>query len=111
MGTPREPHMSELSCFVDEFLKQPPALAPWRHAPHAQPQFSEAEVRTSALVQGAFAVAPRKPSSRLVAQHWRPAFPQLPSYQQGLSRVHPLLPQGGRWLATTCTPAWPAARL
>ena len=37
-------HMIEIYCFVDEFLKTHPALAGWRRSPHAQPQFSDAEV-------------------------------------------------------------------
>ena len=91
--------MIELYCFVDEFLKPPPALAPWRPSPHAQPQFSDAEGLTIALWQGGLEVASRKQTSRLVAQNWRSAFPRLPSYKQG--RVHSLLPQVGRLLAPT----------
>jgi hypothetical protein len=52
--------MTELYCFVDEFLEQHPALAHWRHSPHAQPHFSDAEVLTIALLQGVFEVATLK---------------------------------------------------
>jgi hypothetical protein len=48
MGSRIEHQMIELYCVVDEFLKQHPALAPWRHSPHAQPPFSDAEVLTIA---------------------------------------------------------------
>ena len=92
MGTSIEHQMIELYCFVDEFLKAHPRLAQWRHSPHAQPQFSDAEVLTIALLQGVFEVATLQQTYRLVAQNWRTAFPPLPSYKQWLTRVHHLLP-------------------
>lgn len=111
MGASIEQQMTELYCFVDEFLKAHPKLAHWRHSPHAQPQFSDAEVLTIALLQGVFEVATLKQTYRLVAQNWRIAFPHLSSYKQWLTRVHHLLPQVGRLLATTCTHTDHAARL
>ena len=107
----REHQLIELYGFVDDFLTAHPTLAPWRHSPHAQPQFSEAEVLTMAWLQGVFAGATRKQPYRLVAQNWGTAFPQLSSYQQWLTRGHHLLPQVARVLATTCIPACQAARL
>ena len=56
MGTSIERQMIELYCFVDDFLKQHPALARWRHSPPAQPQFSDAEVLTIALLPGTVTV-------------------------------------------------------
>jgi transposase len=103
--------MTELYYFVDEFLKRRPALARWRRSPHAQPQFSDAEVVTIALLQGVFAVATLKQTSRLVARNWRSAFPSLPTYKQWVARLHHLGPQIGRVLATTCGHAANAARL
>lgn len=111
MSTSIEHQMTELYCFVDDFLKQHPALAHWRHSPHAQPQFSDAEVWTVALRQGAFAVATLKQTYRLVVHNWPRAFPQMPSYKQWLTRVHHLVPQVGRLLAATCGHAPSAARL
>ena len=111
MGASIEQQMTELYCVVDEFLKAHPKLAHWRHSPHAQPQFSDAEVLTIALLQGVFEVATLKQTYRLVAQNWRIAFPHLSSYKQWLTRVHHLLPQVGRLLATTCTHTDHAARL
>src|SRR5215217_5879952 len=102
MGISIEHHMIELYFFVDEFLKQPPALAHWRHSPHAHPQFSDAEVLTLALLQGVFEVATLKQTYRLVAQNWRAAFPALPVYHQWVTRLPQLLPQIGELLATTC---------
>lgn len=104
-------HMTEIYYFVDEFCKGHPASAHWRHSPHAQPQFSDAEVVTVALLQGVFEVATLKQTHRLVAHNWRAAFPHLPSYQQGLSRLHHLLPLVGQLLGTTCGHVLTAARL
>jgi hypothetical protein len=106
-----EHQMTEIYCFVDDFFKTRPRLAQWRHSPHAYPHFSDAEVLTIALLQGVLEVATLKQTYRLVAQNWRTAFPQLPSYKQWLTRVHHLLPQVGGLLATTCIHAPRAARL
>ena len=103
--------MIEIYGFVDAFLKAQPALARWRRSPHAQPQFSDAETLTLALLQGVFAVATLKQTYRVVAQQWPTAFPPLPGYKQWLARVHPWLPHVGRLLARTCGPAPTAARL
>jgi transposase len=111
MSASIEHQMIELYCCVDDFFKTHPGLAQWRRSPHAQPQFSDAEVLTIALLQGAFEVATLKQTYRLVAQNWRTAFPQLPSYKQWLTRVHQLLSQVGRLLITTCTHTYQAARL
>jgi len=104
-------HMTEIYYFVDEFFKGHPRLAQWRHSPHAQPQFSDAEVLTVALLQGVFAVATLRQTYRLVTHNWRGAFPQLPSYQQWVSRLHHLLPLVGRLLGITCGHALRAARV
>ena len=68
-------------------------------------------MRTVALRQGVFAVATLKQTSRLVAHNWRAAFPHLPSSQQWVARLHPLLPRVGRLLGTICGPALRAARV
>ena len=103
--------MLTIYCFVDEFLTTHPALAQWRRSPHARPRFSDAEVLTIALLQGAFEVATLKQTYRLVARNWRAAFPHLPAYPQWLARLHHLLPQVGRLRATTCGAGANAARL
>ena len=111
MSSSVDQQMTEIYCFVDEFFETHPGLARWRRSPHAQPQFSDAEVVTLALLQGVFEVATLKQTYRLVAQNWRAAFPHLPSYKQWLTRLHHLLPQVGGLLATTCAQASRAARL
>jgi hypothetical protein len=111
MSVSVEHQMTEIYCFVDEFLQTHPALARWRRSPHAQPQFSDAEVLMIALLQGVFAVATLKQTYRLVARNWRSAFPALPSYKQWVARVHQVWPQVGRVLAATCGHAPSATRL
>ena len=103
--------MIQIYCFVDEFLKAHPTWAHWRRSPHAQPQFSDAEVLTLALLQGVLEVATLKQTYRLGARNWPTAFPQLPSYKQWVTRLHHLWPHVGRLLATTCGHAPTAARL
>jgi hypothetical protein len=103
--------MTEIYCCVDEFFKTHPALARWRHSPQAQPQFSDAEVLTMALLQGVFAVATLKQTYRLVARNWRRAFPALPTDKQWVARLQQLGPHVGRVLASTCGHAANAARL
>ena len=103
-----EHQMTEIYCFVDDFLRTHPGLAHWRRSPHAQPQFSDAEVLTPALLQGGLVVATLKQTYRLVAQNWRTAFPALPVYHQWVTRLHLLRPQVSELLAPTCG-HWPPA--
>src|SRR3989442_12919533 len=91
--------MLRIYCFVDEFLKTQPVVAQWRHSPHPQPHFSDAEVLTIALLQGVLEVATLKQTSRLVVQNWRAAFSHLPSYKQGLARGSPRQPPAGPFFA------------
>ena len=111
MSASVEYQMTEIYCFVDDFLKAHPPLAHWRRSSHGQPRFRDAEVLTIALLQGVLEVATLKQTYRLVAQNWQTAFPALCSYKQWLTRVHHLCSHVGRLLATTCTSAWYAARL
>jgi transposase len=103
--------MTEISCFVDEFLKTHPRLASGRRSPHGQPQCSDAAVLTIALLQGVFAVATLKPTYRLVARNGCSAFPFLPTSQQWMARLPPLGPHVGRVLASPGGQATSAARL
>ena len=88
--------MTHLYVFVDDFLKARPVLASWRRSPNNVPAFTDAEVITVALMQGCFQVATLKQTYRLVADNFRAAFPQLPSYSQWLARFHALAPLIGR---------------
>ena len=55
-----EHRMTEIYCFVDDFLKAHPALSGWRRSPHCSPRFTDAEVITIALLQGPLGVAKLK---------------------------------------------------
>jgi DDE family transposase len=85
-----EHQMTEIYCFVDDYLKAHPASARWRRSAHHQPRFSDAEVITIALLQHCFGCATLKKAYELTRDNWRAAFPRLCSYQQWLSRLHQL---------------------
>lgn len=97
-----EHKMTELYCFIDDFLQTHPVLAQWRRSPHARPRFSDAEVLTVALLQGVFGVASLKQTYHLVAANWRTAFPALPTYHQWVNRVHHLPRHISGLMAATC---------
>lgn len=94
--------MTEIYCFVDDYLRARPMLSGWRRSPHSTPRFTDAEVITIALLQGPLGVASLKKSYRMVAQNWRGAFPCLPSYAQWINRLHQLTRQVGALLEATC---------
>lgn len=82
--------MTEIYCFVDDFLKAHTQLAHWRRSPNHQPAFSDAEVITIALMQSCFGVATLKKSYLLIASNQKAAFPSLCSYKQWVARLHAL---------------------
>lgn len=83
-----EHQMTEIYCFVDDFLKAHPRRAQWRRSPNAAPRFTDAEVITIALLQGSFGCATLKRAYQLVAHNYARAFPSLCSYKQWLNRLH-----------------------
>jgi transposase len=97
-----EHQMTEIYCFVDDYLRTQPTLSNWRRSPHAAPRFSDGEVITLALLQGPLGVASLKKCYRLVASNWAEAFPHLPSYTQWINRLHRLTRQVGALLEATC---------
>lgn len=82
--------MTQIYCFVDDYLKAHAQLAQWRHSPNHQPAFSDAEVITIALMQSCFGVATLKKTYLLVASNHKSAFPTLCSYKQWIARLHAL---------------------
>lgn len=88
--------MTEIYCFVDDFLKAHAGLAHWRRSPNATPAFSDAEVISIGLMQSFLGVASLKQTYDLIAKNFAAAFPQLCSYQQWLQRLHRLSPIIGR---------------
>jgi DDE family transposase len=85
-----EDRLVQLYVFVDDFCQTRPDLANWRHSPHQQPAFSDAEVLTIALLQSELEVASLKQTYRLIAANYRAAFPCLCSYSQWMARVQAL---------------------
>jgi hypothetical protein len=82
--------MTEIYCFVDDYLKAHSQLARWRRSPNHQPVFSDAEVITIALMQSCFGVATLKKTYLLIASNYWSAFPILCSYKQWIARLHAL---------------------
>jgi Transposase DDE domain len=97
-----EHQMTEIYCFIDDYLKAHPRQAQWRRSPHAVPRFTDSEVLTIALLQGAFQVASLKQTYRLVRFNFRTAFPLMPSYAEWLRRLHQLSIHVGLLLEATC---------
>lgn len=85
-----EHQMTEIYCFVDDYLRAHPRCARWRRSPNSKPRFTDAEVVTVALLQSSFGCATLKRAYLLVRANWRPAFPRLCSYQQWVARLHAL---------------------
>lgn len=82
--------MTELYCFVDDYLKAHPRRAAWRSSPNCRPAFTDAEVLTIALMQSPLRVASLKQTYRLIQTNYGSAFPRLCSYKQWLARLHRL---------------------
>ena len=82
--------MTQVYVFVDDYLKAHPAQAAWRRSNNDAPAFTDAEVITVGLLQGAFGCATLKKTYQLVAANWRSAFPHLCSYGQWMARLHTL---------------------
>jgi len=82
--------MTEIYCFIDDYLKADPRRAAWRSSPNSDPAFTDAEVLTIALMQSAFRVASLKQTYRLISLNFSEAFPRLCSYKQWVARLHRL---------------------
>jgi transposase len=93
--------MTEIYCFVDDYLKTHPRCALWRRSPHSSPRFTDAEVITVALLQGSFQVPSLKQTYRLIRANFPSAFPALPSYSEWLRRLHQLSIHVGLLLEAT----------
>jgi hypothetical protein len=82
--------MTEIYCFVDDYLKAHSQLAQWRRSHNHQPAFSDSEVITIALMQNCFGVATLKKTYLLIASNHRSVFPLLCSYKQWVARLNAL---------------------
>lgn len=82
--------MTHIYVFVDDFLKTHSKLSLWRSSNNSEPQFTDAEVITIALMQPALGVANLKNAYSIVADNFLSAFPNLCSYKQWVARLHAL---------------------
>lgn len=82
--------MTEIYCFIDDYLKAHPDRAAWRNSPNSRPAFTDAEVLTIGLMQPTLRVASLKQTYRLIRFNYCEAFPNLCSYKQWISRLHRL---------------------
>ena len=82
--------MTQIYCFVDDYLKAHPKLANWRSSNNDQPSFTDAEIITIALMQSCFGVATLKKTYSLIVNNFGSAFPQLCSYKRWIARLHML---------------------
>jgi hypothetical protein len=77
MGGRIEHQMTEIHCFVDDYLRARPALSGRRRSPHSSPRFADAEGITIALLQGPLGVASLKKAYRMAANNRAAGFPCL----------------------------------
>lgn len=82
--------MTDLYCFIDDYLKAHPQRAGWRSSPNCRPAFTDAEVITIALMQSPLRVASLKQTYRLITHNFASAFPKVCSYKQWIARLHRL---------------------
>lgn len=82
--------LTEIYCFVDDFLKRNPSLADWRRSNHRQPLLSDAEILTIALMQSEFGVESLRKTFSLIEANFASAFPVLCGYKQFIRRLHRL---------------------
>src|SRR5689334_10548054 len=90
-------HLTVLYVTMADCFDQHPGLAAWRQSNNSQPQFTDAEVLTIALMQGYFRTPTLKRTFLLVLANDPPAFPCCCTYKQWLARLHRLSQQLG-WL-------------
>ena len=96
-----EHQLTEIYCFVDDYLKTHPELADWRRSNNAMPTFTDAEVITIALMQGGLGCATLAKTFDLIASNHAGAFPHLVTYKRWIARLHALSEIIGR-LAFAC---------
>jgi IS5 family transposase len=82
--------LTEIYCFVDDFLQTNRQLSEWRRSNHRRPLFSDAEVLTIALLQSEFGVESLRKTHTLIAENFAEEFPALCGYKQFIRRLHRL---------------------
>jgi hypothetical protein len=86
----------ECYVFIDDYLQAHPDLATWRRSNNDDPNFTDAEVITIALMQGYFQTDTLKRTYQLVSQNAPEAFPERPDYKQWVRRLNKLTDLIGR---------------
>jgi hypothetical protein len=86
----------ECYVFIDDYLKAHPELATWRRSNNDNPDFTDAEVITIALMQGYFQTDTLKRTYQLVVGDAPTAFPERPGYKQWIRRLNRLTDLVGR---------------
>lgn len=82
--------LTEIYCFVDDFLQHNPELADWRRSNHRNPLLSDAEILTIALMQSELGVESLRKTYDLIAANFAAEFPALCGYKQFIRRLHRL---------------------
>jgi hypothetical protein len=86
----------ECYVFVDDYLQAHPDLAAWRRSNNDNPDFTDAEVITIALMQGYFRTDTLKRTYQLVSKNAPEAFPGRAGYKQWVRRLNKLTDLVGR---------------
>lgn len=84
--------LTEIYCFVDDFLKHNRQLAEWRRSNNRRPRISDSEILTIALMQSEFGVESLKKTFSLIEENFSSEFPELCGYKQFIRRLHRLAP-------------------
>lgn len=84
--------MTEIYCFVDDFLQTNPQVSNWRRSNHNNPPLSDAEVLTIALMQSEFGVESLRKTFSLIEENFSLEFPTLCGYKQFIRRLHRIVP-------------------
>jgi transposase len=84
--------LTEIYCFVDDFLQSNRQISNWRRSNHRNPALSDAEVLTIALMQSEFGVESLRKTFSLIEENFAEEFPRLCGYKQFIRRLHRLVP-------------------
>lgn len=95
--------LTEIYCFVDDFLKNNPQLANWRRSNNRCPLLSDSEILTIALRQSEFGVESLKKTFTLIEENFSSEFPALCGYKQFIRRLHRLAPLVEQIFQTTAS--------
>lgn len=84
--------LTQVYVFVADYLVAHPTLAAWRQSNNAEPEFTDAEVITIALMQGCLGCASLKQTYQFIADNHADCFPLLCTYPRWIARLHDLQP-------------------